>query len=133
MAVDTEAIEAVKRGEKDRYAELVVRYQRMVYGIAWSQLGDNDLCEEAAQETFVRAFRYLVALRHPERFGGWLARIARNVSTSLLRKNMRELKGRQRWQLESPQPDELHQPMGDEQPLSGTLRQILLRERCSRA
>ena len=78
MATDAEAIEAVKRGDKDRYAELVTRYQRMVYGIAWSQLGDNDLCEEAAQETFVRAFRYLVALRHPERFGGWLARIARN-------------------------------------------------------
>lgn len=125
MAVDSEVIEAVKRGEKDRYAELVVRYQRMVYGIAWSQLGDNDLCEEAAQETFVRAFRYLVALRHPERFGGWLARITRNVSTSLLRKHARELKGRERWRLESAHPHYLQPPNNEDQSLSGTLRHIL--------
>jgi RNA polymerase sigma-70 factor (ECF subfamily) len=88
---DTDAVKAVIEGDRDRYSELVERYQKMVYGIAWSHLGDAGLCEDAAQETFIKAFRYLAALRNPEKFSGWLARIARNVSTSLLRKRGREL------------------------------------------
>lgn len=125
MSADTEAIEAVKRGEKDRYAELVARYQRMVYGIAWSQLGDSDLCEEAAQETFVRAYRYLVALRNPDRFAGWLARIARSVSVSILRKHMHEINSRERWRLEMPPPEGRPQPALEDQSLGGSLREVL--------
>jgi RNA polymerase sigma-70 factor (ECF subfamily) len=122
---DIEAIDAVKNGDKDRYGELVARYERMVYGIAWSQLGDADLCEEAAQETFVRAYRYLIALKDPERFPGWLARIARNVSTSVLRKNIRELKKRERWLLEPAHPEGLRQCPEDEPTLTNTLREML--------
>lgn len=99
---DGEAVQAVVAGDRDRYRCLVDRYQRMVYGIAWSRLGDADLCEEAAQETFVKAYRYLRALRDPERFGGWLVRIARNVTISVLRRHMREIDLRQRWQLLQP-------------------------------
>lgn len=101
---DAEAIQAVRNGDKDRYAELVHRYQRMVYAIAWSRLGEPDLCEDAAQETFVKAYRYLMALRNPEKFPGWLARIAQNVSTSILRRRKRELDKRERWRLQQPEP-----------------------------
>lgn len=125
MTEDIEAIDAVKNGDKDRYGELVARYERMVYGIAWSQLGDSDLCEEAAQETFVRAYRYLVALKEPDRFAGWLARIARNVSVSVLRKHLREINKRERWRLEPPQSEDTTETEGGEQPLSGTLRDLL--------
>ncbi|MCE5231611.1 sigma-70 family RNA polymerase sigma factor [bacterium] len=101
---DRAAIEAVKHGDRDRFAELVERHQRMVYGIAWSYLGDADLCDDAAQETFIKAFRYLGALRDAERFPAWLSKIARNVSATLLRRRRSDLAGRRRWQAE--QPDE---------------------------
>lgn len=97
---DTDAIEAVKRGDKDRYAELVARYQTMVYGVVWSRLGDPFLCQDAAQETFIKAYRYLAGLRNPDKFPAWLARIARNVSVSMLRTRRRELDARRRWELE---------------------------------
>jgi RNA polymerase sigma-70 factor (ECF subfamily) len=111
---DVDAIQAVKNGDKDRYAELVQRHQRMVYAIVWSRLGDRDLCEDAAQETFVKAYRYLMALRNPAKFPGWLARIAQNVSTSMLRTRKRELDKRERWKLEphatsTPVPDALEE------------------------
>ncbi|MCL4691881.1 MAG: RNA polymerase sigma factor [Candidatus Hydrogenedentes bacterium] len=121
---DAEAIQAVRNGDKDRYAELVHRYQRMVYAIAWSRLGDRDLCEDAAQETFVKAYRYLMALRNPAKFPGWLARIAQNVSTSILRCRKRELDKRERWRLEQPEPA-TNRDVPDDAPLSETLRETL--------
>jgi RNA polymerase sigma factor (sigma-70 family) len=122
---DANAIDAVKNGDKDRYAELVERYQKMVYGIAWSRLGDANLCEDAAQETFIKAFRYLVALRNPEKFGGWLARIAQNVSTSLLRKRGRDLEKHRRWQIHQAGAPSAEPVARDEVPLGETLRQSL--------
>lgn len=97
MNPDQDAIEAVKQGERDRFAELVERHKRMVYAIAWSYLGDAEICEDAAQETFIRAFRYLGALRDAGKFPAWLGRIARNVSTTLLRRRRAELEQRKRW------------------------------------
>ncbi len=123
MMSDTEAIEAVKNGDKERFAELVERHQKMVYGIAWSRLGDADLCEDAAQETFIKAFRYLVALRNPEKFPAWLGRIARNVSTSLLRRRIRELDRDKRWGLEQPGLE--HVDAEENEPLNETLRKTL--------
>ncbi len=122
---DADAIQAVREGDKDRYAELVERYQHMVYVIAWSRLGDPHLCEDAAQETFVKAYRYLMALRNPEKFAGWLARIARNVSTSMLRKRRRDLAKVERWKLEPRTVQPAQNEVGDEKPVAETLRAIL--------
>ena len=122
---DANAIQAVRDGDKERYTELVERYQRMVYAIAWSRLGDADLCEDAAQETFVKAYRYLMALRNPEKFPGWLARIAQNVSTSILRKRRRELDKRERWKLEPHTGQAVLPEEANGTPIAETLRSTL--------
>jgi len=83
---DSQAISAILLGDKDRYEELVGKYRRMVYAIAWSHLGNTDLSEDAAQETFVKAYCYLGTLREPGRFSPWLAMIARNVCSSFRRR-----------------------------------------------
>jgi len=101
---DSQVIGAVLQGDKNRYEELVQRYKRMVYGIAWSHLGNRDLSEDAAQETFVKAYCYLGALRDPNKFAGWLARIARNVCNSFGRRAKRESAFVEEWGLEPPVP-----------------------------
>jgi RNA polymerase sigma-70 factor (ECF subfamily) len=90
-------VNAVLRGDKDGYRKLVDKYKKMVYGIAWSHLGDPDLSEDAAQETFLKAYTYLGTLREPDKFAGWLARIARNVCGSLGRGIKRENAFHNRW------------------------------------
>ena len=90
-------VNAVLHGDKDGYEKLVDKYKKMVYGIAWSHLGDADLSEDAAQETFVKAYTYLGTLREPDKFAGWLARIARNVCGSLGRGIKREHAFHERW------------------------------------
>jgi len=90
-------VNAVLHGDKDGYEKLVDKYKKMVYGIAWSHLGDPDLSEDAAQETFVKAYTYLGALREPDKFAGWLAKIARNVCGSLGRGIKRENAFHKKW------------------------------------
>lgn len=113
---DSQVISAVLQGDKDRYEELIQKYKRMVYCIAWSHLGNSDLSEDAAQETFVKAYSYLGTLRNPDRFSGWLARIARNVCNSFGRKAKRERALMEQWSLESTsQPREDDRESLDEQ------------------
>ena len=115
---DSQVIGAVLQGQKDRYEELIEKYKRMVYGIAWSHLGNVDLSEDAAQETFVKAYSYLGTLRNRDRFPGWLARIARNVCNSFGRQAKREAGLQERWALEASQVQE-----EDHESLEGQLRQ----------
>ncbi|QDT94613.1 RNA polymerase sigma factor [Gimesia aquarii] len=96
---DSTLVVAILGGEQSRFAELVERYQKMVYGVAWSQLGNRDLAEEAAQQTFVKAYCYLATLRDTNKFRPWLAQIARNISVSLGRKRSKELSNSDRWDL----------------------------------
>jgi len=90
-------VNAVLHGDKDGYEKLVDKYKKMVYGIAWSHLGDTDLSEDAAQETFVKAYTYLGTLREPDKFAGWLAKIARSVCGSLGRGIKRENAFHKKW------------------------------------
>jgi RNA polymerase sigma-70 factor (ECF subfamily) len=58
----------------------------MVYGHALRMLHDPALAEDAAQDTFITAYRQLHQLRDPRAFPGWLRAITRSQCTRLLRR-----------------------------------------------
>ena len=72
---DAEAIEAVRRGEVDRYAELVNRYQQTALKVAFSLLRNYEDAKDASQEAFVSAYRSLGRFRGGAQFSTWLYRI----------------------------------------------------------
>ena len=72
-------------GDPDASAAFVRRFQRRVYGLTFLILRDAGAAEDAAQETFVRAWRFAGA--YDSRRGSvpaWLLKIARNVSLNML-------------------------------------------------
>lgn len=103
QANDPEVIARVLGGDSQSYGELVERYQRLVYAIAWSRLGDAELCEDVAQETFLCAYRYLGALRDRQRFGSWLARLARSMANRAARTRERQARSAEQWAFTRPQ------------------------------
>jgi len=72
-------------GDPDAAADFVQRFQRRVFGLTFSILRDRPAAEEAAQESFVRAWRHASAY-DPRRgtVTAWLLTIARNVSINML-------------------------------------------------
>ena len=122
---DADAVAAVRQGDTNRYGELVARYERRVFAVAWSRVGDASLAEEATQEAFIRAYQRLALLGDGSKFAGWITSIARNVAINLGIRHRRELNKRDRWALE--QPAESSEPAGeDAAPYTPeTLRQTL--------
>jgi RNA polymerase sigma factor (sigma-70 family) len=72
-------------GDREAAAVLVRRFQRRVFGLTLSVLRDRGAAEEAAQESFVRAWRHAAAY-DPRRgtVAAWLLTIARNVAINML-------------------------------------------------
>lgn len=87
MASSDEALLAgLAAGDRDASAAFVRRFQRRVYGLARTIVGDPGTAEDVAQEAFVRAWRY--AASYDARRGTvltWLLTIARNVAVDRLR------------------------------------------------
>ncbi|HWC33151.1 MAG TPA: sigma-70 family RNA polymerase sigma factor [Actinomycetota bacterium] len=92
---DESLLAGLRSGEPDHTAAFVRRFQSRVYGLAMKVVGDTNVAEDVAQETFVRAWRYAGAYdarRGP--VATWLLTIARNVAT-----DARRLRG---WECRDP-------------------------------
>ena len=76
---DATLVRASLAGDREAFESIVARYQGLVCSLAYSATGDLSLSEDLAQETFLTAWRQLVALREPDKLRAWLAGIARNV------------------------------------------------------
>ena len=92
---DQEYVESSRNGCPDHFRPLVQRYQRPLYSYLASRLGDPLEAEEAAQESFVRAFLSLKKLRKPESFYAWLLGIAGRVLKEQFRSEERRRQERE--------------------------------------
>ena len=96
-----EWIQQAKQGNQEAFAELVYNYQDAVYNLTYRMLGERAEAEDAAQETFLRAYLHLYRYDADRSFKTWLLSIASNHCIDRLRKR------RIRWlSLDDPLPSE---------------------------
>ncbi|MCA9685885.1 MAG: sigma-70 family RNA polymerase sigma factor, partial [Myxococcales bacterium] len=83
---------AARDGDRRAFATLYRNHGRMVHGVLLARLPRAEL-RDALQEVFTTALAKLASLREPERFGPWLATIARNLARDWFKRrgNTREL------------------------------------------
>jgi RNA polymerase sigma-70 factor (ECF subfamily) len=84
-------IERVCAGETQLFYDLINPYERSVYVAAISELQNEADAEEAAQESFLKAFAHLDSFRREAKFSTWLIQIAVNVARSKRRKDRKSL------------------------------------------
>src|SRR5262245_34335796 len=77
-AADAEVVRAVLGGDREAFRLLVERYQRPLLASARHILGDAEMAQDAAQETFIEAYRALGNLKEPAKFRAWLYGILRH-------------------------------------------------------
>jgi RNA polymerase sigma-70 factor (ECF subfamily) len=73
-------------GDTTAFTALVERYKRPVYALAYRLLGNATDAEDAAQETFVRAYTRLTSYQLGSRFGSWLLAITSHWCIDSLRR-----------------------------------------------
>jgi RNA polymerase sigma-70 factor (ECF subfamily) len=76
---DVELIRKFKKGDILAFDQLVLKYQDKIYGLCRYMLGNAHDAEDAAQDTFIKAYRNLNHFRPDASFYTWLYRIAANT------------------------------------------------------
>jgi RNA polymerase sigma-70 factor (ECF subfamily) len=90
QAVEATTIQRICEGEKELFYELIRPHERSVFLAAMAILHNQADAEDAAQESFLKAFRALASFRGESRFSTWLERIAVNESRMRLRRRRTE-------------------------------------------
>jgi RNA polymerase sigma-70 factor, ECF subfamily len=88
---ETEAIREVLGGNRDAYRVLMDRHFSSVARVAFRITGNEEDAEEAAQESFLRAYNKLPGFRQDSAFSTWIIRIAMNTAINLVERRNRDL------------------------------------------
>jgi RNA polymerase sigma-70 factor (ECF subfamily) len=75
---DEQIVERALTGDAEAFGEIVQRWERRIFALAFGMLGREEDARDATQETFLAAFRNLRAFRGEARVSSWLHRIAVN-------------------------------------------------------
>ncbi|HSP36065.1 MAG TPA: sigma-70 family RNA polymerase sigma factor, partial [Thermoanaerobaculia bacterium] len=83
--LESQAIAAVKGGDRAAYDYLVRKYTRRVVSIAWGIVRNAADAEDLAQEAFVKAFQSIDRFRGGDPFGPWIYRIVTNLALDVMK------------------------------------------------
>lgn len=84
---DRKLIERCRNGDREAFDELVLRYEKQAYNLAYRLTGNYDDASDVVVEAFVRAFQGLHTFRGDANFGTWLHRVVVNTFLDLRKRN----------------------------------------------
>ena len=75
-----------QQGNDEAFAQLVTVYQTPVYNLCYRMLGEPEAAEDAAQESFLRAYQNILRFDRQRSFATWLLSIAAHYCIDRLRR-----------------------------------------------
>jgi RNA polymerase sigma-70 factor (ECF subfamily) len=89
-STDEELVARSQGGDMDSFNQLVMRWERPIYALAYRTIGREEDARDVCQETFLRAFRALKGFKGQAKFSSWLYRIALNLCRDWIRRERRQ-------------------------------------------
>ena len=89
--LDAAVLERARAGDADAFVELVVHYQELVAGVAFTMTGNRQDAEDVAQEAFLRVYRGLRGFRGEAAFTTWVFRVVVSAAQDHRRRRRRSL------------------------------------------
>ena len=86
---DEELVARSRSGDAESFNQLISRWERPIYALAYRVIGREEDARDVTQETFLRAFRGLGAFKGQAKFSSWLYRIALNLCRDWIRRKKR--------------------------------------------
>ncbi len=78
ILTDEQLVEAALKENPDAFGEIVKRWERKIFALCFGMLRREEDARDAAQETFIAAYRNLGNFRGDAKVSSWLHRIAVN-------------------------------------------------------
>lgn len=88
-STDDELVARSMGGDLDSFNQLVARWERPIYALAYRVLGREEDARDVCQEAFLRAFRALKGFKGEAKFSSWLYRITLNLCRDWMRRERR--------------------------------------------
>jgi RNA polymerase sigma-70 factor (ECF subfamily) len=86
---DEELVASATAGDTSSFNELVSRWERPIYALAYRTLGREEDARDVVQEAFLRAYRGLKGFKGQAKFSSWLYRITLNLCRDWIRRERR--------------------------------------------
>ncbi len=84
---DEQLVELAVGENPEAFGEIVKRWERKIFALCFGMLSREDEAKDAAQETFIAAYRNLSKFRGDAKVSSWLHRIAVNQCLTTKRRN----------------------------------------------
>ena len=78
ILTDEQLVDLAVSEDSEAFGEIVKRWERKIFALCFGMLGREDDASDAAQETFIAAYRNLSNFRGEAKVSSWLHRIAVN-------------------------------------------------------
>lgn len=88
-STDEELVARSMGGDRDSFNQLILRWERPIYALAYRTIGREEDARDVCQETFLRAYRALPKFRREAKFSSWIYRIALNLCRDWARRERR--------------------------------------------
>ena len=87
---DDELVARSVGGDVDSFNQLILRWERPIYALAYRVIGREEEARDVSQEAFLRAYRGLPSFKGQAKFSSWLYRITLNLCRDWIRKQRRQ-------------------------------------------
>src|SRR6187455_2690148 len=88
-STDEELVARSRGGDHDSFNQLILRWERPIYALAYRVIGREEEARDVCQEAFLRAFRALPGFKGQAKFSSWLYRITLNLCRDWIRRQRR--------------------------------------------
>ena len=122
---DIDLVERYRRGDRAAFTELVIRYQKPLFNVAFWTVRRVEDANDVIQEVFLKVAERLNEYDPQFKFFSWIYRIAVNESLNMLRRNRREEALDEEHDLPAADSANPERQVGDAQ-LSGRIRGVLM-------
>jgi len=89
IRTDEELVARATAGDLEAFNQLVRRWERPIYALAYRTLGREEDARDVVQEAFLRAYRGLRGFKGQAKFSSWLYRITLNLCRDWMRRERR--------------------------------------------
>src|SRR5688500_1688483 len=86
---DEELVDRSRSGDVESFNQLIIRWERPIYALAYRVIGREEEARDVCQEAFLRAFRALPGFKGQAKFSSWLYRITLNLCRDWIRRQRR--------------------------------------------
>ena len=126
---EAELLRKVQQKDEDAFAELVEIYQTPVYNLCYRMLGSAEEAEDAAQESFWRAYQAINRYDPTRSFITWLLSIAAHYCIDLQRKRklpVLEIDGEEEFEIpdRAMEPEKMLSNKQEKEMITGMLKKI---------